>query len=92
MDAYQRRREEELRDQFQYAAFTVHYHINLRGGMENTEAFVQAIAATSDDRTKKVLEQYPDAIEQWQKVKKRTHYVQVNFSDDTDHFVNLRLR
>ena len=78
-----KQKKKKLRDRFQYAAFTVHYHINLRGGMENTEAFVKAIAATSDEFTDKVLERYPDAIDRWLKVKKRTQYVKVNSCNDS---------
>jgi len=81
--ALTRAEKKKLRDRFQYAAFTVHYHINLRGGMKNTEAFVRAIAATNDELTDEVLERYPDAIDRWLKVKKRTQYVKVNSCDDS---------
>ena len=75
------KKKKKLREQFQIAAFHIHYRINRRAGKCNAEAFVQAIAATSDQRTEEVLKQCPDAIERWAKVKRKVHY----YEKDTDY-------
>ena len=59
-----------LRDHFQVVAFKTHYKIAIRAGDNNQTAFAKAIVQTSDKVTDKILEENPDAIEQWVDLRK----------------------
>lgn len=53
------------RDQFQVAAFQLHWKLARQAGDDILNAFMKAVVQTSNDATSRALDRDPGAVERW---------------------------